>query len=209
MVSLVGSGLGSEAAVSGAEKPPHIRAFVAIALSEELLRRVEHEQQGLASKLEGVRWVAREQLHLTLKFYGNVATADLEALKEAVQRATAGIRSFELSLGELGCFPSLQRPSVLWLGLGGQLESLRLLQEQIERETKQFGSHSETRDFHPHLTIARVRDPRRARRVSEVVREVRIEELGKWTVKEVALIQSQLSPKGSTYITLAQAKLLG
>src|SRR5690348_13546190 len=107
-----------------------MRAFVAIPLPASLKGRVAAIQQRLDSRLGDhtlVRWTGPEQLHLTLRFYGDVPEAEIDELRAALRQATAGVRRFELSLTGLGGFPSLRRPSVLWLGLEGELETLRKL----------------------------------------------------------------------------------
>src|ERR1041385_3293230 len=136
----------------------HIRGFVAVALPDRLLDKVKETQDHLDSRLprqgrDGVRWTSREQLHLTLRFFGNIRTADLDALQSGLHKAVESASSFELGLAGLGCFPSPNRPNVIWLGLQGDLAPLRTLQTHGEAETGRFGSHSEPRPFKPHLTI--------------------------------------------------------
>jgi len=191
----------------------HIRAFVAVALPGRLLDKVQAEQGRLDGRLarasrSAIRWTLREQLHLTLKFFGNVQIEALDALQQTLSRAVAGIGGFELSLAGLGCFPSPQRPSVVWLGLDGSVSALATLQGNVERETAAFGSHSETRPFHPHLTIGRVKGfGAESRRIGEVIRSEAVGSLGNWTVSEILLVRSQLSPLGSTYSTLGKFHL--
>jgi RNA 2',3'-cyclic 3'-phosphodiesterase len=187
----------------------HVRAFAAVCLPDNLLAQIVQQQEILAQKLgTGVRWTRREQIHLTLKFFGNVPDRDLEALKAALQRSVLGIQPMQLSIGQLGCFPSSQRPSVLWVGVQGELASLNKLRAQIEQETNAFGSHSEERSFHPHLTIGRVKaHGGEARQIGEVIRSARMERLGQWSVEQLTLFQSQLQSLGSIYTPLAAIPL--
>src|SRR5205823_12244196 len=115
-----------------------------------------------------VRWTRMDQLHLTLKFFGNVQREEVDALQEALRRAVANVSPFALTISELGCFPSPQRPNVIWLGLGGGVSILEQMQRQVALECAAFGSHSEDRAFHAHLTIGRAkalgRDARRDRK---------------------------------------------
>jgi len=187
-----------------------IRAFVAAPLDSEWLARIRRVQDALQrqTQTEGVRWSRPEQLHLTLKFFGNIPTHDLDALELALDRSAQGIASILLRVGRLGCFPSRQRPSVIWLGLAGELEELRRLQSNIERECERFGSHSETHGFHPHLTIGRVKAAgAQGRRIGEAVEAGQAENLGPWRVDEITLVQSLLGPQGSAYTPLARFKL--
>jgi RNA 2',3'-cyclic 3'-phosphodiesterase len=187
-----------------------VRAFIAISLRPELKQALVKIQQGLQSSsgVEAVRWTALEQLHLTLKFLGNISEERLPELRAALDQACRGMRSFKLCAAKLGCFPTMQRPSVIWVGLDGELNILRELQQRIEEATADFGSHSEERAFHPHLTIGRVKGrDRNARRLSDAIRASAEIKLGEWTISEVNLIQSKLSPQGSIYTRLHSARL--
>jgi 2'-5' RNA ligase len=184
-------------------------------LPDDLLAKVKAVQDKLDRRLSRdcrnfVRWTAREQLHLTLKFYGNVHTAELDALQQRLRRAAGGISPFELGLAGLGCFPSAQRPNVIWIDLEGQVTALGTFQARVERETAAFGNHSETRPFHPHLTVGRVKAfGRQACRIGEAIGDETLPGLGTWTVGDVALVRSQLSPRGSIYTCLARIPLSG
>ncbi len=151
-----------------------------------------------------VRWLKPDQLHLTLKFFGNVGSDQLPELSNALRCACQGVTAFRLAIGGLGCFPSLQRPSVIWLGVSGDVDILDTLQKEIDLATKAFGDHSEFREFSPHLTIGRVKAAgREARQVGLAIGNAPAGEIGSWDVPEVELIQSTLSPEGSTYRPLA------
>lgn len=187
-----------------------MRAFVAIPLPSDLKERVAVIQRRLDSVLGRnlVRWTGSDQLHLTLRFYGDVPEADVGELSVALRRATEGVQAFELSITGLGGFPSLRRPTAVWLGLEGGLEPLHTLQHQIERETARFGSHSETRTFHPHLTIGRVKPVGEAsRRAGEALGSEVVERVGIWPGGCVQLVQSQLKPTGSVYTVLEEIAL--
>src|SRR5439155_23969207 len=100
----------------------------------------------------------RGQLRPPLQSLGPVPRATLAGLTAALNRASEGIASFRLALAGIGCFPDAKRPRVVWIGMNGDLGSLRRLQSQIERETQSLGDHRESRDFQPHLRIGRVKD---------------------------------------------------
>jgi RNA 2',3'-cyclic 3'-phosphodiesterase len=194
------------------ESSDPIRAFVAACLGADLLEKIRAEQGQLERRLGSadIRWTGAAQLHLTLRFFGNVASNDLDALKLALPRAVEGVGPLRLTVQGLGCFPSHQRPSVIWFGLEGDLEPLGRLQAQIECECGRYGNHSEDRAFHPHLTVGRVkaRGPE-ARRISEGLRDVVVGKLGDWVVDGITLMQSQLRPGGSIYTPLLEVPLRG
>ena len=190
--------------------PGSIRAFVSVNLSEDVrlyLAEVQRELKGAGGGV-GVRWAAPEQIHLTLKFLGNIASASLPDLEAALIRARAGAASFELRAEGVGAFPDLHRPRVLWVGLTGELEALRALQEKVLRETIAWGGPEE-RAFHPHLTIARIKDPR-ASDVADVIARMKslaARQRGNWQISEFHLMRSELSSAGSRYTSLATIPL--
>jgi 2'-5' RNA ligase len=185
-----------------------IRTFIAVAVETALAAEVKKVQQRLNSPDGVVRWLNSEHLHLTLKFLGNVAADRLEDLAAALHRACARTAPFHLALEGAGCFPNTKRPRVVWIGIQGDLEPLRKLQEQIAQETKTFGDHGDERDFQPHLTIGRVKaSGLEGHKVGQAIELVTVPKLGDWTVHQVLLVQSELSPDGARYATLAAVAL--
>ena len=192
------------------ELPQSIRAFIAVNLPDDVLDRVGQVQAELKPAARGgaVRWAAAGQIHLTLKFLGNIASASLPELEAALHRAGAGINPFELRAEGLGGFPDLQRPRVLWAGLAGELSSLHALQTNVLRETEAWGKPEE-RAFHAHLTLGRVKDcrPRELRELLAKIESMPAPQLGRWLVNEIHLMRSELSPDGSRYTCLARIAL--
>ncbi|MBI2947543.1 MAG: RNA 2',3'-cyclic phosphodiesterase [Verrucomicrobia bacterium] len=183
-----------------------IRAFVAVPVPAELKAAIAESQRQLQARAgtKAVRWVSAAQWHLTLKFYGNVDSEKLSGLTNALRAACATAGPFSLSLGGLGSFPSWQKPSVIWIGIGGDLAAMANLEKSIEQRTAVFGSRAEKRDFRPHLTVGRVKgNAHDARQAGQAIRTQHVPELGKWEVREIELIQSLLSPQGSSYRSLA------
>lgn len=189
---------------SSALLSPAIRAFIAISLPPPILEPLRKFQTQLRAKIDSnaVRWTTEDQWHLTLKFLGNVDPAQLPNLINRVRSTTRDISPFTLSLETLGGFPSLRRPRVIWIGLGGELEPLKQLQSAIDRQTTGIGSHSEERHFKPHLTLGRVRDPRNQRPLvatGEAIDSTPVPSWPDWPVHELHLFQSKLSPQGAVY----------
>jgi len=185
-----------------------IRAFIALPLEPVLAAEIKKVQQRLNSPGGAVRWISPEQLHLTLQFLGNVATEQLDDLTAALRRARAGIAPFQLALEGAGCFPNMKSPRVVWIGIHGDLELLRQLQEQIAQETKNFGDHGDHRGFQPHLTIGRVKAAGlEGRRACQAIEFATVPKLGAWTVHHVLLVRSELTPDGARYTSLAAVTL--
>lgn len=187
-----------------------MRAFIAVSLPAEVRAAVERVQRELRAAVRGntVRWTPSEQIHLTLKFLGNIAADALPDLESALRRACADTSPFELSAGGLGAFPSEERPRVLWIGVTGQVETLRQLQEVVLRETETWGER-EDKTFHPHLTLGRVKtnSSRELRELSRALLTTKATCLGAWRVEQVALMRSELSSDGARHSCLASVGL--
>ena len=187
-----------------------VRGFVAIALPQMLVERLLQVQQQLQSSAGGdaVRWTKPAQLHVTLKFVGNVAVDTLNDLESAMRCACKDQAPFRLALQTAGCFPNSRNPRVIWVGISGELECLQKLQSRIDRETQAFGDHKEERAFQPHLTIGRVKAGAiQAKQAGRAIEQTSFGRVGAWTVSEIELMQSRLSTLGGQYTSLATIAL--
>lgn len=137
-----------------------MRLFAALPIPDPARGEISRLLAGLRRAEWPVRWVHDEGLHLTLKFFGEVAPNRLEVIEEAVRAAATDTSPLPLALGELGAFPSDQRPRVLWLGLEAP-PALELMQDRLERRAEAIGFPPEGAPFHPHVTLGRVREGQR------------------------------------------------
>ncbi|MBI2304796.1 MAG: RNA 2',3'-cyclic phosphodiesterase [Chloroflexi bacterium] len=189
-----------------------VRAFVAIELPAPVKEALREVQDSLKKEGDGqVRWVGMESIHLTLKFLGNVPTEKVEAIAQAVKGACRGVRPFSLELKDTGVFPGVQRPRVVWVGVGGEEGILALLQGRVEANLAALGFPREGRPFTAHLTLGRVREdatPAARRRLGEGVAAAQLPRPTLWRVTEATLMRSQLTPSGAIYTPLAVAPLL-
>lgn len=188
-----------------------LRLFVAIELPGEVrsvLNKLQHELQRDAA-LARLRWVRPEGIHLTLKFLGSVRAEKRGAIEAAVERAVAGVPSFELQLGKLGTFGSNRAPRVLWVDVGGDVKALVRLQAQVERELEPLGFPPEGRAFSPHLTMVRVPPERAVEAAGPLADVVAAHEAPRSTIaaRELALMKSDLRPSGAVYTRLFAAPL--
>jgi RNA 2',3'-cyclic 3'-phosphodiesterase len=182
--------------------PTRHRAFCAVELPAELRALAAGHAAGLRRELEGrvkVSWEREEKLHLTLKFFGDVEAASLPRLADALARAASRVGRFELRLQGTGVFPAPSRPSVLWLGLADDTGRLAELQRHVEDECAAAGSARDARPFHPHVTIARVREVTHASRALARRHVESGYEPASFAVGELVLMLSRLGPGGSTY----------
>jgi 2'-5' RNA ligase len=190
-----------------------VRSFIAIELPVDLVTRLRNFQAGLNSpKLRYVKWVDPGSMHLTLKFLGSVDAGRLESIKEAAATAVRSQHPFELTTGSIGFFPGPQRARVFWLGLEGDTEELGRLQQGIDRAMAGLGFEIESRPFTAHLTLARLRDECSGAERLEfagMVRPAVFEPGPPIQVQAVALMRSQLTPRGALYTRLAEFPMQG
>jgi 2'-5' RNA ligase len=188
-----------------------IRAFIAIDLSPEIIKKLAEVIDNLRARLPDtpVRWVPAKNIHLTLKFLGDVSLTNLEMLKKILQAEVQDRPSFEISVGDLGAFPSIHRPRVVWVGVEAPPD-LAALQRCIESETARLGYAREDRPFSPHLTLGRVSrnaTSQDTRAIGEVLSCSRVSFLGATRVQSVHLYRSDLRPGGAVYTQLFTASL--
>jgi RNA 2',3'-cyclic 3'-phosphodiesterase len=136
-----------------------IRSFIAVELPDDIKRELKKIVSILRTGSSvPVKWVETENIHLTLKFLGDIDADRVDEILNSTKKATAGTPPIGLQVKGLGVFPNPKRAQVVWAGLSGDLEVLDHLQQNIELEMKKLGFDREMRKFSPHLTLARVRD---------------------------------------------------
>ena len=191
------------------EKP--IRSFIAVEVGDEMMQALAQAQAALKPSLHfgAFRWVAPENIHITLKFLGDVLPRQMDDIKAALASVVPRHTQFRLTATDLGVFPNLNRPSVLWVGLQGEMTQLQALRDDVERVVAPLGFPTESRAFSPHLTLARLKEPSRAEveALRDAVRRDPVGLLGEIGVAEISLMQSELSPRGPRYTRLAQFEL--
>jgi 2'-5' RNA ligase len=189
-----------------------VRAFVALPIPEDLAAAVVQIQDRLRSRVppRSVRWCSREQLHLTLRFLGDVPASSLEALRAALGEGCCGAPPLALALAGAGGFPDPRAPRVIWVGVAGEVERLCQFQARLETRLAGFGEPADARGYHPHLTIGRIKGQgREARAVGAALQGLQAGELGSWVARRVRLVQSHLSSAGARYTDLATFDLEG
>jgi 2'-5' RNA ligase len=188
-----------------------LRAFIAIeiplGIREAVCKAIAPLQNGLVGS--GVRWVPMENMHLTLKFLGDVSPPNVEMLCQMLHAEAELFHCFELRLSGLGSFPNLKRPRVLYIGIQAPA-TLEALQRGIDSASRRLGYESEERGFSPHLTIGRVKQNANGteqQAIRRALEETRIDLLGTARVDSVQLYKSDLQPTGSVYSRLYSAPL--
>jgi 2'-5' RNA ligase len=188
-----------------------VRCFIAIELPDGVKRGLRELQAQLkAGSSAPVKWVDPENIHLTLKFLGNVAADRIDEISLAMTEAARGISSFPLEVKELGVFPNPSRVQIVWVGLGGEVDKLARLQQRVESNLEKLGFPPEGRRFTPHLTLARVRDqatPSEREKLGQLIAETEFAAAHKFTADSVKLMKSQLTREGPIYTRLSSAAL--
>jgi len=187
-----------------------LRTFIALEIPRELQQIIHKETAHLRNTIGAlVRWVPPGNIHLSLKFLGNISPANLDILTQMIRAEAESCQSFVMQVNGLASFPSPKRPRVIYIGLQAPAE-LEALQHGIESATTRLGYESEDRGFSPHLTVGRVRqnisasDQQKIRRALE---ETQIDSLGTARVDSVHLFNSDLKPTGAVYTRLFSAPL--
>jgi 2'-5' RNA ligase len=187
-----------------------IRAFLAMDPPPEVLRRIADIQEVLKKTLRGsISWVRPEGIHLTLKFFGDIAAEDLQPISEVISGQAAGTRPLHLNIKGLGVFPGIRRPRVLWLGVGGEVARLIALQRVLDQGFETCGIKQEERPFRAHLTLARIKSPQGLSGLDKVLEEKEAESAGPFEAKGLILFKSDLTPKGAIYTVLADFPFQG
>jgi 2'-5' RNA ligase len=188
-----------------------IRTFIAIELPGVVKQALAQVQEKLKfTGDEPVNWVDPQNVHLTLKFLGNVDVNNTGKIAAAMETASNGIPTFDIQIGGIGAFPNLKRVQIVWMGLSGDLVKLDQLHMRIEANLIPLGFTAETRPFTPHLTIARLRNyasPEIRQKLGELITATPFEEQYTINVNTVYLVRSQLTPQGPIYSRIGSVRL--
>ena len=184
------------------------RVFCAVELPEQLRAKLEDYIARLRKQAPDVAasWSRVENIHLTLKFLGNVAIDQIATISAAASRAVKEFTAFEIEVGSTGVFPRPNRAQVLWIGVHDPSKQLSELQQRLENEYASAGFPKEDRAYRPHLTIARIRKPEGARQLAETHLGMQFKPMPV-TVKELIVFRSELSSKGSRYTPISHHQL--
>ncbi len=189
-----------------------IRSFIAIELPEAVKTGLQQLQAQLTlPQYSFVKCVAPEGMHLTLKFLGNISAQKVTDITGVMEQASQGVSPFQLQITEVGAFPNMRRPRVLWVGIKGEVDKLVGWQQRLDNGLGPLGFAKEARPFTPHLTLARLREncsPGDILHFGEMVASSHVEVDYKFTVNSLNLMRSQLLPKGAVYSSLAEVKLI-
>jgi 2'-5' RNA ligase len=189
-----------------------IRAFIAVDLSQDIQNRLDEVVNKYKSQLIQIpiRWVAGSNIHLTLKFLGDVSISNLNVLTDMIQTEISSHHQFEISVGGSGAFPNIRQPRIVWVGVEAPPE-LTAIQNGIEATTGRLGYAREERAFSPHLTLGRVSrnaTSQDVKTISKVLESTKVGFLGATCVEKVHLYRSDLQPTGAVYTQIFSSSLI-
>jgi RNA 2',3'-cyclic 3'-phosphodiesterase len=187
-----------------------LRTFVAVEITQSIRDRAGDLIAALAAAAADVKWVEPHNLHLTLKFLGEVKQQEIVRVSQAMARGAAEVQPFDLEVCGAGAFPTAARPHTVWFGSGEGAEQMIALHDRVEAALAKLGYREEHRRFQPHLTLGRVRSggPGVAE-LGTLVKQNADFLAGQMTVGKVTLFSSTLTPDGPVYEILATAPLGG
>jgi RNA 2',3'-cyclic 3'-phosphodiesterase len=186
-----------------------IRSFVALDIpagAQEALAGLSREFQKTRA---AVSWIPADRIHLTLKFLGNVAPEQIQAIQTALEAVAASAAPFRLRPAGCGAFPTIKQMRVVWVGLCGDNQALLSLQKGVEIALKPLGFEPEDRPFRAHLTLGRVKGRQHHRSLQDALLAQQGFEAEVFDVTELVLYKSDLMPEGARYTPLFRASLSG
>ena len=181
-----------------------IRTFIALELPREVKGLLQEIQQELKRLKIRARWVRPENIHLTLKFLGDVNPDAVDGIGDAMIRAADGIPSLVLSVKGIGVFPGAKRPRVIWVGLEGDTRSLFALQDHMEEKLAEVGFPKDKRSFKAHLTLGRIKQAVNPAVIHQMMNQYAGLSSEGFTCRQVILFKSDLKPSGAVYSKLKQ-----
>lgn len=192
---------------SDVQRVSTVRAFVAANLDPNLKAALARVQDRLKATRADVGWVRPENLHLTLKFLGQVEEGRLDTIGKAVAHAATGCGPVHLVFQGLGAFPRPREARVVWIGLSHGAEALAALQARIEAGLESLGFAREARPFTAHLTLGRVQGPAHREQLARTLTEATTEALGEMVLDRIELMRSNPSAAGTRYSILQSCPL--
>jgi 2'-5' RNA ligase len=187
-----------------------MRCFIAIDIDEKIrkaLANLQKELQGKADIKRGdTKWVNPENIHLTLKFLGEIKDDQIMDICNITGDVAGRHKRFELNIESVGHFGG-RSARVLWVGMGQNYEKLLQLQQDLDQQLDLAGWPREARKFSGHLTLCRIRNARAGIKLAQLVQEYKDFKLGTMPADSVSVYQSQLTPNGPIYTVLGRCEL--
>jgi len=184
-----------------------MRTFVAVNLDNSVKDAIEKHTAGLRKLRAKIKWVEKDNLHLTLNFLGEIRPELTSDIADAVKNACAGVSAFDIGVRGTGCFPEKGNPRVVWVAVEEGAKSLSDLSGKIKRCLAGLPVELEDRKFRAHITIGRIKKLEDSAGFKAEIENLREHFFGFQNITNIDLMESRLSPSGPNYTIIAQAAL--
>lgn len=182
-----------------------MRAFIAIELPQKIKDKLARFQMRLKKSGADVKWVAPENIHLTLKFLGEIAEEKSAKIFQIIEEITDRNKQLQLRLAAVGVFPKIEFPRVIWLAIDKGDNEVKILAKTLEEEIAKLGIPKENRPFSSHITIGRIRSALNRDKLIKILKESEnyfAKEKFEFSVTRITLFKSTLGPSGPVYAPL-------
>jgi len=184
-----------------------MRSFIAIKLPEEVRNTLAKLQDKLKTQGADVKWVEPVNIHLTLKFLGEINDKQLDKIIKILEEVAVNKKCFQMHISSIGAFPKIHFPRVIWVGLDKGEKETKELAKELEEKISVVGIPGESRPFSSHITIGRTRSDLNRTKLAEDLKTIDFLGGPEFTVSKINLLKSTLTPKGALYEDLKEASL--
>lgn len=185
-----------------------MRVFIAIEIAEQIKEKIICVQNKLKASNILANWTKKENFHLTLKFLGEISETQLISVIKITEETSSKLMSFYFEIGEIGVFPHINHPQVIWVGILQGNEKILEYQNLLNTNLAKLGFEKEKRKFHPHFTLARIKSSKNLAKLITIIEDISPKILlGKMKFSVIKIMQSTLTPTGSIYTVLKEVEL--
>ncbi len=181
-----------------------IRSFIAIEIDSLNKQKITNIISQLKKSDAIVKWAKENQMHLTLKFLGDIKESDVEKISANLKSIADNFNTFSIKFSKIGGFPNMQKPRVIWLGIDKGSEYLKLLNNKIEDNLEKLGFAKEKREYSAHLTLGRIKSLKNIQNLTKIINEINLDLNDEVKIEKIILFQSALTPKGAIYTPLSE-----
>ncbi|MDD5120165.1 MAG: RNA 2',3'-cyclic phosphodiesterase [Candidatus Omnitrophica bacterium] len=185
-----------------------MRAFIAITLPAEIQKAVAILQDELKTGLPKISWIEPGNLHITLKFLGEISDGQLNNIKQIIAEISKKTTQFQIKLDKFGVFPDISGPRIIWIGTNNTFTEIKKIAEQLELKIEKLGAAKETRAFSIHLTIGRIKTDVKLENLEKILNKAGKNLINKnleFVAQGITLFKSRLDKAGAVYTVLKQA----
>ncbi|MBU2567379.1 MAG: RNA 2',3'-cyclic phosphodiesterase [Elusimicrobia bacterium] len=190
-----------------------MRIFIAVEVQSAVVRDAIYGiLLALKETRADVKWVGKENLHVTLKFLGQTPKENVPEIKKMLENLLADKKRFNVSLGRIGAFPGITHPRVIWLGVSEGGKNMEEIAEGIDAQLLGLGFAGEKRAFSSHITLGRVKSSKNLKNLTDKIEAINRSTggpAGTFVAGYISVMESNLSPKGPKYTALERIPLLG